>query len=161
MNTNIEKSIKLEEMNLFSFYIAHTFRKKYKYIGIAILFIVVLIATSVFEEDTLFNNMMQITSLIGLVTIVILLITLKFRAKKDYNSNKLLNRIQNYTFANEGITIETETGKSIIKWSDLYKTQDTKRCLYLYIGNNQAIILPKHYFNDNEIASIKKMSEHI
>ncbi|WP_352418429.1 YcxB family protein [Proteiniborus sp.] len=161
MNTNIEKSIKLEEKDLFSFYIAHTFRKKYKYIGATILFVVVLIATLAFKEDTLINNILQIASVIGLVTIIILPITLKFRARKDYNSNKLLNRTQNYTFANEGITIETETGKSIIKWSDLYNVKDTKRCLYLYIGSSQAIILPKHYFNDNEIASIKKMSEHI
>lgn len=158
MDTNIEKSINLEEKDLFNYYIAFTFRKKYKYIASTILFVTVLIITTLFKENTLLNNLMQIASLIGLVAIIILPVTLKFRAKKDYSSNKLISRTQNYIFTNEGITVQTNSGKSIIKWSDLYKVKDTKRYLYLHIGENQAIILPKHYFNDNEIALIKQMA---
>lgn len=156
MSTYIKKSFKLNEKDLFNYYLTFTFRKKYQFLAVTILFATTFIATILAKKDTFMKNLLQIASLIGIVSIVILPITLKFRAKKDYSTNKLINRTLNYTFKEDGIYIETDSGKSMVKWSELYEMRETKHHLYLYVGSNQAIILPKQYFDHIEIEEIKK-----
>ena len=62
------------------------------------------------------------------------------------NWNKLLRAERTVTLRNDLIFTETEFGKTEIKWNAIQKTARTRTRLFLCLGKDSAIVIPRRAF---------------
>jgi len=113
---------------------------------ISVLFIVNLVL------DITSGKYITITSgLLAAILIVLLGTPLMFRfsAKKGLKTNKMLMAEHTYTFTKDGIASVSEHGKLDTEWATMYEFRESKNNFLFYIGNNQAFMIPKRYFDDS------------
>ena len=77
--------------------------------------------------------------------------------KRQYDSNKDLRESFNITINTQHISITTETGNSKITKANIKKIYYDKDSIYIYVRQNMAHILKKHYMeNENEFGELVK-----
>ena len=75
--------------------------------------------------------------------------------KRQYDSNKDLRESFTITINGQHISITTETGNSKITKANINKIYYDKDSIYIYVGQNTAHILKKHYMeNENEFEEL-------
>ncbi|WP_181438885.1 YcxB family protein [Paenibacillus sambharensis] len=83
----------------------------------------------------------------GLLLILVLygffLLSLKWRSRRVYNSDKLLQQEQHFVFTNEHIAFTNATGTGSMAWDDVYKAVETKSHFLIYMGKMRSLIIPK------------------
>jgi hypothetical protein len=84
-------------------------------------------------------------------------LVLRFTAKKQYESNKLM-KSETETILNEtGISQSSKYGNTSVEWVDLYKVEEAKSAFYIYIAKRQAFILPKRILENGEAAAVRTL----
>lgn len=70
-------------------------------------------------------------------------------AKKQFESNKLLQREIEYCFMQEGIISNTASGQFHINWDEVFKIVETKQYFAIFESTQAAEVIPKRCFSDN------------
>lgn len=101
--------------------------------------------------------------LVPIYFIIILPISFKRASRNTLNTNKLLQKTQTYVVNEEGVSITSETGNAFIKWTDFYKTLESKESFLIFISKQQAYIIPKRSLENNqeEILFLKKCLSNV
>lgn len=104
-----------------------------------------------------FSDRLIIYYLILLLIPFVSLLTLRFAAKKQYESSKLM-KSETETVINEtGVSQSNKFGNTSVAWEDLYKVEETKSAFYVYIAKRQAFILPKRILGSEEDSMVKSL----
>ncbi len=82
-------------------------------------------------------------------------IKLKSTWTKQYNSNKLLQYEQIFTFTPEGLTRTSEIETASYPWKDLYANKEVKDGFCIYLSENSLCYIPKRVINKNDIPIIQ------
>jgi len=61
-------------------------------------------------------------------------------------ANKFIGEEQCYIFNQEGFSVKSKTSSAKLEWSKIYKIEETKNLLFIFISNMQAFIIPKNNF---------------
>lgn len=62
-----------------------------------------------------------------------------------------------YLFTDEGCEVAHRFGKNYLEWNKFYSVKWTDKYFYLYLGKNQAYILPKRYLTPDAIQLLKDL----
>lgn len=113
-------------------------------LGFVMMFL--MIATS--ETDLIEKIIKLVLLLIVPVTFIALLFrSMKRSSQRVFGENKLVGQTQRYGLSGEGMQVESEKGYANLKWTDLYKTEESKDLFLFFISKQQAHIMPKKYFD--------------
>lgn len=78
--------------------------------------------------------------------------------KKTYNSTKIAHdRRIFYSFFEDRMMVQTEIGKSLVKYSDLYEVKETDDHFYMLVGRNQGYSLRKEKCEEGLADFIRKI----
>lgn len=88
--------------------------------------------------------------IIVLIILVVIPISLKKTAANTLQTNKLLQRTQEYTISSEGFNASSESVQAYIKWNEMYTATETRDSFQFFIAKGQAYIIPKRYLSNNE-----------
>ena len=80
-----------------------------------------------------------------------------FSTKKVFENDKLLQKEQEYTFNQNGISFFNENSNAIINWEEIYKYEDSKSNILIYISPVKSLIIPKRFLNDKELDHLKNI----
>jgi hypothetical protein len=94
-----------------------------------------------------------------LVYTIFVYIILPIIYRKTYNSNKMLNELQNYKINEKEIIINSENGNIIIQKEKIFKIIYDKDSIYIYIGSNMAYIIKSKFFEN--INQFKELCEYL
>ncbi|MEG0874886.1 MAG: YcxB family protein [Clostridiales bacterium] len=128
------------------------FRRKWVtcYVGIFILFSIAVLITG-------FTHILPIPKLLMLMAGAFLFLLIGFIIT-IFVSSKGDSRERELVFDNQGLTtFATYNSKEVsYKWKDLFFTGKTKNYFYFYLDAAQFIIVPKRYFDQDEIEAISR-----
>ncbi len=82
-------------------------------------------------------------------------------AKKNYESNKMLNGQTEYEFNREFVRISGESFDSKIYWEKLHEIKLTKSWLLIWQSEQAANPIPRRDISDDQIALIKELVEDV
>lgn len=152
----IKLSIILEYNDYKKFVLFHS----RKAIIIEMLFIVaVYVGTLVFltlsDDEVLdLSLFLLIVIPLGVIMIPIIIFAIRqislFKIKRIYRSDKLVQKMQNYTINNTGIKIESESITGILKWDEVFRVDESKYSFLIYLSRIKALMLPKKFFESDE-----------
>jgi YcxB-like protein len=91
-------------------------------------------------ELKIFNLMLP---LLIVIFIAINPVLIYFQTKNNFKSNKFLNAVQNYSFNENGFTVNSDSSNSVISWDNIFLVRENKNYLFIFIAKNNAFILPK------------------
>jgi hypothetical protein len=74
----------------------------------------------------------------------------KIIAMRQFESNKLLHKVTEYTFSPEGIQVESEVRTEHWRWGNVFKLIETKKYLAILESSQSANVIPKHCFSSEE-----------
>lgn len=83
--------------------------------------------------------------------------------RRQYDSNKLLQKETQYTIASEGIKAESESVLLDLRYDEIFKIMETKKYIFIYESDQAARIIPKRSFaveEDLKTATLL-MKEHM
>ena len=95
---------------------------------------------------TVFIDIVIIGVIFSLEYLVLLLAT-----KKNYNTDNLLKEMQSLYISKDGIKSISNSGNINIEWKDIFKATESKNAYFIFISANRSVILPKRYFDNEEI----------
>jgi cytochrome c-type biogenesis protein CcmH/NrfG len=84
---------------------------------------------------------------VGLICMYFLL---KYRTKVAFKTDSFINKPQKITVNEEGIYVEAYRSNINPLWTDIYKYNDTKQGVYIYIADLKAMIIPIRFLNEND-----------
>lgn len=137
----------------------YIFQKSYmkKSVNLSIIIVAAIIAVVIMliiltSDTDLTEKLMRLALLFIIPSVIILLIfsTLKKASQNAFKENKLINQTQHFTISDEYIEVESGSGNAKIKWTDLYKAEELKECFLLFLSKQQAYVISKRYFEENE-----------
>ena len=73
-----------------------------------------------------------------------------FNARKSYATTKHLQYPTNYTFSDEGISLNSEYVQSKASWATIHKVLELKQWFILYTSTNVGYLIPKKSFVSEE-----------
>lgn len=80
---------------------------------------------------------------LGLIFWIYNPISLYMRSKSRFMTNDVLGEPMDYCFTHSGISLSQKEVTEEIKWESIYKIQETKESLLVYITSRHANIIPK------------------
>lgn len=139
-----------------------------KTIIIEILFIIAAyVGTLVYlilSDDELLDLSLFLLIMIplGIITIAVVIFVLRqialYRIKRIYKSDKLFQKLQNYTINDTGIKMESESGNGTMKWDEVFRVDESKDSFLIYLSRIKALMLPKKFFdNDEQMKLFRKL----
>lgn len=78
------------------------------------------------------------------------------QAKRVFKSNAIVQREQEVHFTEQGVTIISPNGTSLIQWNEIHKVTESNKIFTIYIAQNQGLIIPKRCGDPNKIREIIK-----
>ncbi|MFO7611990.1 MAG: YcxB family protein [Clostridia bacterium] len=145
--------VKLNEKDVFEFQKAHYARSVKPGMRYAIIAILSVLFITNIALDILSGNFISITALLlGLTLFIIAGTPLMFRltARKGLRTNKMLMAEHTYTFTADGISSVSENHTMNAKWDAMHEFRETRDHFLFYVGNNQAFLVPKRVFENDE-----------
>lgn len=97
----------------------------------------------------------------GLVILGYLPVTLFFKSKQQFLSNKAFKSPLHYKLTEEGIEVSQGEESQSQKWEDMYKAVSTVKSLIVYTTPVNATIFPKRDLGEQTSAVIKMISTHM
>lgn len=70
--------------------------------------------------------------------------------RNNYKKSKSIRAMQCYEVSRESLVISSEEASTTIKWHELFKIQEFKRCFLIYQSSAKILILPKRCFESQE-----------
>lgn len=150
---NIVVDVTLNENDIFEFQKAHYARMVKPGIRIAMIVIIAMLFLVNVIVDLVTGAIISLTAvLLGLILLVILGTPVMFRmsARKSLKTNKMLLATQKYTFTAESISSVSEFNQMNVRWDALHDFQESSEHFLFYSGNNQAFLIPKRAFSEDE-----------
>lgn len=77
-----------------------------------------------------------------------------YKAKRIFNSNKMIKNEQTIEILETGIQINTNTSNSLIMWDDVFKVTESKTLIIIYIARNQGMIIPKKVVDEKKLKNL-------
>jgi hypothetical protein len=82
----------------------------------------------------------------------------KVIAKRQFESNKLLQYETVYTFSTEGIQVQSDVRLDHWRWGNVFKVIETKQYLAILESNQSANVIPKRCFtSEEELLAVAKL----
>lgn len=75
-------------------------------------------------------------------------LNLKYKAKKDFETNETLTSELNYTVDNCGVELKTATDNTRHRWDQIYGAEEQNDHFLIYMSKKVINIIPKRSFND-------------
>ncbi len=75
-------------------------------------------------------------------------VQLKLRARKQVKINPDFNQTVDYDFSDDGIIVKAGERERRFQWTQMTKTVVTPKCIGIYYGKDDALIIPKWDFGD-------------
>lgn len=89
---------------------------------------------------------------------LILIIGLRIRIRREYNSDQLIKSELTYIFDHIGITQKVRRSTSSLDWNDILVAHEHYEMFRLYISKNKAFLIPKRFFETKkDIILFKKL----
>ncbi|OAS17749.1 YcxB family protein [Paenibacillus oryzisoli] len=141
---NIKGKLSYQDFKDFQF--LHS--KNKLWLQIVYLFVIYMIVVLI--QSSFSTDLLAVFILSGIViSVVIALISkiiINYKHKSVFNSYKLIHKEYMYTFDDDGISTDSEVGNGKVKWSEVYKAKQNKKLHLVYIAKNQALIIPRSFF---------------
>lgn len=109
------------------------------------------------EWTLVFDSELIIYYVILLLIPLASILTVRFAAKKQYESNKLMRSETEIVINETGVSETSKYGNTSLEWADMYKAEETKSAFYIYIAKGQAFILPKRILENDEDAAVRTL----
>ncbi|OBZ08424.1 hypothetical protein A8L34_24265 [Bacillus sp. FJAT-27264] len=72
------------------------------------------------------------------------------KSKKAFESDNQSKLPQSYVISDEGIRHQSDSSSGHVKWEEIYKIGETATLFAFFVSANQALILPKRFFQSEE-----------
>ncbi|WP_085994236.1 YcxB family protein [Oceanobacillus senegalensis] len=97
-----------------------------------------------------------ISSVIAVPLTLVLILLLKSRVRKEYQSDTQIKRDVSYVISNQGIHQKRGRSNTYFEWGDIVQAYEHKEMFRLYVSKNKAILLPKRFFRTNKDVDVFK-----
>ncbi|WP_218154853.1 YcxB family protein [Paenibacillus sp. UNC496MF] len=94
--------------------------------------------------------------LLSIVLYALAMLVRYIKAKRAYDSNKLIQKVQEIQFSERGIKVDTENGHSLIEWDDIYKVTESHRMFAVFTSRLQGVVIPKRLVDADRLRDIFK-----
>lgn len=162
---NLEVKVKLNEEDIYEFQKEHFSRLVKPGLRISIIIAAALMFIANLVMDFTAGGTPSITAVfLGVILIILLGTPLMFRmsSKRGLKSNEMLKAEYTYTINTKTISSVSENTSMNSRWDMMHDFRDSKVNFIFYIANNQAFLIPKRCFaNEQEIEFVKECSKAI
>lgn len=91
------------------------------------------------------------------VVFVFMAVRSYFRLKNIFLSNKRIQEEISYTFTGEKVFAKGETFETDFLWTSVYRIKEDKDWFLIYQTKTVMNMIPKKYFNENEILELRNL----
>lgn len=151
-----ELFVQMTEQSLFDFMLFHTYSKFAGFLtnvlGLAVAFMGIILF--VMQKASILQLLMYLlgaAAFIGFTPI-----QLRFRAKKQMQTNREYKEECGYLFQEENLTRVQGKKETVFEWSQIKKVVSTPKTIGFYYEKDCALIIPKECFG-NRFASIMQI----
>ena len=156
----VTTKLAFEDFRKVNFYFLY--RKTGTKIALAIGTILLLIIGFSYTTGTpLFNQFPVIPFALALVMTIFPPYSVFRTARKNYDSNKMINERIEYEFDKDQISISGESFHSKISWDKIYELSTTKSWFLIWQTRQVANVIPRRDISDNQIETIKGLVKDI
>lgn len=158
---NIE--VKLIESDIYEFEKTFLFRRlTFKQFVILYSLFAVYVVLQIFTDGIISESTSKNLMLLfmPIVVVGILMLFIKKTSKDMIKAGMLNEKSTIYEFTKDFIGYSSVNGEGKYLWSEFYKIKETEHCFLFYISKQQALILPKRYFDtSNTMPLLRQLSE--
>lgn len=153
-SVKVSTQLTFDDFKRYNFYLLY--RNKAMWIlriigGIIILFAIMALFSDAPSLIDIFTSLLMGLILIGVSPLMILLF-----AKRNFSSNKELREPIAYEFDEQFVSSSNAYAQTKTPWSNFFKVAVTKNWLVLYRSRQTANIIPRRYFTQQQIETIKQ-----
>lgn len=143
-------TVKMDEQHLFDFLLYHAYSKFSGFLVNILGFAVAIMGLLMYFTGRITQHQIAFFAVAAIVFLSMIPIQLKVRAKKQIKANLDYNQPVEYIF-DENLGIEQVIGDETkhFPWRELQRGVVTPKCIGLYYGPEEALILPKKDFGDS------------
>jgi tetratricopeptide (TPR) repeat protein len=162
MMESLALKIKVEFKDYFNFQLG-ILKKRFltKFIVFGIIVLIPSIVLLCFSSDSRVNDV-AFASFMPVIIYMILLPSILiggvyYTSKKGYESDIFLQNEQEYTFNQEGFQFSDKNSTTKMKWEEVYKYEEAKSNLLIYIALHKSFVIPKRLLTDAEADTLKTL----
>ena len=124
-----------------------------------IIFIIVLLITVSISKVMNMDSEIKILIIIimPIIAIVAIISSPYSIAKKLFKQNVFFQHDIFIELSEDGMKQDVYNSNSFLKWTDAYKYFESKKIFAVFISEQQAYIIPKRIFTENEIATVSRI----
>jgi hypothetical protein len=89
--------------------------------------------------------------------LVFIPVSLYFRTKKHFDSDRLIQEEQNYQIDADGIKVKSEYGNSNIPWDKIYGAHLNKKYITIALSISRMFLLPARFFEEGQMAELAEL----
>jgi hypothetical protein len=97
---------------------------------------------------------------LALFTVFLLIfipVSLYFRTKKHFESDKLIQEEQSYQIDADGVKVKSEYGNSAIPWDKIYGAHLNKKYITIAMSISRMFLLPARFFEEGQMAELAEL----
>ena len=143
---NYTVKVNVNDRDLFKFLIYHNFHGAQGKLGILIAILAFVAAGITFGKVETFYTAAYIVC--GVLFLVYTPLSLKLKAKRQFQLVPDLKEEMTYEFSNDGIVSSIKDQSVQVKWINLFKIVGTAEYIYIYTDRMHASIVPKRCIED-------------
>lgn len=130
-------------------------RKLFTITSISFFIILFLLNMILFRQMLLSFTMAAVFALILWILITIIF---PLKVRNEYSSNQLIKQEIQYDVTNDEVVQTRGKSKTFFQWEDFISAYEHKDMFRVHISKNQAVVLPKRFFkNDDEISDFRRL----
>jgi tetratricopeptide (TPR) repeat protein len=158
----IKSQIGFRDFLRFQFWILRKkyLRKLFIYAGLLLLLPVLLplFLYGGFDSRFIFRDIDLFIPVLALCGFAfLLLITVYFSSKRVYESDKLIQKAQEFVFNAAGMELTTENSHMKLAWEEVNRSEESKSNFYIFISLSKSLIIPKRYLSDVESDYLRRL----
>jgi len=100
---------------------------------------------------------MYLYTIVLVAYIFIIEFILRLRAKRAYQSNRLMEKEQKYSISSEEFTAQNDNSQTSLKPDEIYQVKIYPEVIYLFISRQQSMILMKSWMKDGSWEELNQM----
>lgn len=155
-NLSITTKLTFEDFRKVNFYFLY--RKRAAKISLVLGIILLLVIITPYVTGTPFwTQFPAIPLAIALMLTVVPPYSIFRTARKNYDSNKMINEKITYAFDKDTISVSGESFHSKLSWDKLYEIKVTKTWFLIWQTRQIANVIPRRDISDNQIELIKEL----
>jgi hypothetical protein len=159
-NLRVTTKLTFEDFRKVNFYFLY--RKTGTKVSLAIgAILLLIIGFSYLTEMPFFNQFPAIPFALALAMTILPPYSVFRTARKNYESNKMINEKIEYEFDKDQISISGESFHSKFSWDKIYELSTTKSWFLIWQTRQVANVIPRRDISDNQIETIKGLVKDI